>query len=75
MSYSYTPMGGLLPKALSPTHYLKKVGLMPKGAKAPVEEVEPPVQAIEPGMMSPQQLMLLGIAGAGLVVLLIAGRK
>lgn len=66
---------GLLPKILSPTHYLKKTGLMPKKPKAPIEEVEPPVQAIEPGAMSQQQMMLLGIAGLGLVIILAAGRR
>lgn len=68
-------MDGLLPKVLSPSHYLKKVGLMPKGSKAPVEDVEPPVQAIEPGMISQQQMVLLGVAGLGLVILMAAGRK
>lgn len=68
-------MDGLLPKIVSPTHWLKKTGIMPKGAKVPVAEVEPPVQAIEPAMLSSQQLMLLGVAGVGLVILMAAGRR
>jgi len=65
--------GGLLPKIISPTHYLKKVGLMPKKKAALVEE---PAPALDPTQGDPQgQMILLGAAALGLVLLLAGSRK
>lgn len=67
MTYGYDQFGGLIPKGLNPLKLLK--------GKKKAPAVEPPAPAVEPAMLSGQQLALLGVAGAGLLVLLMAGRR